>query len=249
MGAWLTDTLCTNHTVAIFDKNIDRLKYFFNVQRFVNYNEITEFEPELVINAVSLQNTISVFKEIDKYLTSNCIISDIASVKGDLEQYYKSSGRRFVSTHPMFGPTFGNVNNLNNENAIIISESDIEGKQFFRELYKTLNINIFDYSFKKHDQTTAYSLTIPFASTLVFASCMENQDAPGTTFKKHLSIARGLLSEDFYLLSEILFNKYSVEQLENIEKSLHNLIHIVKNRDSESITKFLNSSKENIAKI
>ena len=35
---------------------------------------------------------------------------------------------------------------------------------------------------------------------------MKHQEAPGTTFKKHMAIAKGLLSEDDYLLQEILFN-------------------------------------------
>ena len=33
---------------------------------------------------------------------------------------------------------------------------------------------------------------------------MKHQEAPGTTFKKHMAIAKGLLSEDDYLLQEIL---------------------------------------------
>ena len=36
------------------------------------------------------------------------------------------------------------------------------------------------------------SLSVPFASTLVFGSAMEPQSAPGTTFKRHLAIAHGL---------------------------------------------------------
>ena len=35
---------------------------------------------------------------------------------------------------------------------------------------------------------------------------MKHQEAPGTTFKKHMAIAKGLLSEDDYLFQEILFN-------------------------------------------
>ena len=34
-----------------------------------------------------------------------------------------------------------------------------------------------------HDETVAYSLSIPFVSTFVFAAVMKHQDAPGTTFK------------------------------------------------------------------
>lgn len=35
---------------------------------------------------------------------------------------------------------------------------------------------------------------------------MKHQDAPGTTFKRHMKIAKGVLNEDDYLLQEILFN-------------------------------------------
>ena len=86
----------------------------------------------------------------------------------------------------MFGPTFGNVKDLSDESAIIITESDEEGKAFFREFYSGLKIKIFEYTFQEHDETIAYSLSIPFASTMVFASIMKEQEAPGTTFKKHL---------------------------------------------------------------
>ena len=79
-------------------------------------------------------------------------------------------------------------------------------KFFFKDLYQTLRLNIFEYTFDEHDETVAYSLSIPFVSTFVFAAVMKHQEAPGTTFKKHMAIAKGLLSEDDYLLQEILFN-------------------------------------------
>jgi len=47
----------------------------------------------------------------------------------------------------MFGPTFGDIRNLRNENAIIIKESDPEGADLFRKLYEELKINVYDYSF------------------------------------------------------------------------------------------------------
>ena len=102
----------------------------------------------------------------------------------------------------MFGPTFANLGQLENENTIIISEGDHLGKIFFKDLYASLRLHICEYSFEEHDKVVAYSLGIPFASTMVFAATMKHQDAPGTTFKRHMNIARGLLSEDDYLLTE-----------------------------------------------
>ena len=246
MGSWLVESLCLDYDVGVYDLDKSRLKYFFNSHRFLSYEEIREFKPDLLINAVSLNNTISVFREIDAFLPGDCVIADITSVKNGLQAYYEESGRRFVSSHPMFGPTFANIKDLSNENAIIITESDDEGREFFRKFYRSLNLNIYEYSFEDHDETIAYCLSVPFSSSLVFAACMKKQEAPGTTFRKHLDVARGVLSEDDYLLSEILFNKFTVDQVEKIRKQLAGLIEIVKERDFEALTAFFNSLRQNI---
>jgi len=249
MGSWLVESLCLDYEVGVYDADRNKLKYFFNSRKFLYYEELVEFQPDLLINAVSLENTIKVFEELVPLLSENCIISDITSVKNGLAKYYRKAGRRFVSTHPMFGPTFANVKNLSEENAIIINESDEAGKEFFRKFYSSLHLRIHEYSFEEHDETIAYSLSIPFSSTLVFASCMKEQEAPGTTFRKHHEIARGLLSEDDYLLSEILLSPYSLEQVEKISDSLDNLIRMIKNRDKEALKDFFFELRTNIGMV
>ena len=206
MGSFFTDLLSFNHDVAVLEKDPRRMRFIYNAQRFTSPEEIADFRPELLINCVTLNATLQAFEEVFPYLPKECIISDIASVKTGLQEFYEKSGFRYVSTHPMFGPTFANLGNLQTENAIIIKESDHMGKIFFKDLYGSLKLNVCEYTFEGHDEVVAYSLSVPFASTLVFASIMKHQDAPGTTFKKHMAIARGLLSEDDYLLTEILFN-------------------------------------------
>jgi prephenate dehydrogenase len=246
MGSWLVESLCLDYEVGVYDKEKSSLKYFFNSHKFLNLDDIGEFNPDLVINAVSLNQTIEMFRNIDPHLSKECIISDITSVKNGLQEYYQQCGRRFVSTHPMFGPTFANIKDLSNENAIIITESDEEGKTFFRKFYASLKLNIYEYSFSDHDETIAYCLSVPFSSSLVFAACMKKQEAPGTTFRKHLDVARGVLSEDDYLLSEILFNPFTVEQVEKIRSQLARLIEIVRERDFNALTEFFDSLRLNI---
>lgn len=246
MGSWLVESLCLDYDVGVYDKDKHKLKYFFNSHRFLSIGEIRNFNPAMLINAVTLNNTFSVFREIQPHLDRNCILADITSVKNGLWSYYKECGMRFVSTHPMFGPTFGNIKDLSKENAIIIKESDEEGKQFFRNFYKSLKINIYEYSFEEHDQTIAYSLSIPFSSSLVFAACMKKQEAPGTTFRKHLEVARGVLSEDDYLLSEILFSPYTAEQVKKINAKLDSLIEMISKKDFESLKKFFDGLRKNI---
>ncbi len=246
MGSFFCDVLSFNHEVAIFDTDIQKLRFTFNAQRFTTYDEIKAFEPELLINAVTVKYTIEAFHKVMHYLPSSCIISDIASVKNGLPEFYASCGHPFVSTHPMFGPTFASLNNLSSENAIIISQSDHLGKVFFKDLYNQLHLNIFEYTFDEHDETIAFSLSIPFASTLVFGSVMKHQDAPGTTFKRHMAIARGLMSEDDFLLQEILFNPRTNEQLNKIKDQLTRLQSIIDAKDSAAMKAFLDEVRENI---
>ena len=246
MGTFFCDVLNMHHEVAIFDTNPDKLRFTFNTQRMTKLEEIKEFNPDLLINAATVKYTLKAFEMVMPYISDSCIISDIASVKTGLPEFYANCKHRFVSTHPMFGPTFASLSNLSSENAIIITESDHLGKVFFKDLYNQLHLNIFEYSFEEHDETIAFSLSIPFASTLVFASVMKHQDAPGTTFKRHMAIARGLMSEDDFLLSEILFNPNTPAQLAKIQSQLSRLNEIIVNHDSEKMTEFLEEVRNNI---
>ena len=247
MGSFFCDLLSFDHDVAIYDPSAERLRFTFNARRFQSLDEVDEFAPRLVINAATVKYTLDAFKSVLPHLPADAIISDIASVKTGLPEFYATCGHPYVSTHPMFGPTFASLSNLSNENAIIISEGDHLGKVFFRDLYQRLKLNIVEYTFAEHDETIAYSLSIPFAATLAFAGVIKHQDAPGTTFKRHMQIAEGLMSEDDYLVSEILFNPHTPGQLDKICESLGELKAIVERRDSRAMAEFLAKVRRNLA--
>lgn len=246
MGSFFCDLLSFDHEVAVYDPDPQRLRFTFNALRFQSLDEIDAFAPRLVINAATVKYTLRAFEDVLPRIPADTIISDIASVKTGLPEFYAGAGHPFVSSHPMFGPTFASMSNLAQENAIIISEGDCLGKAFFRDLYNSLHLHIEEYTFEEHDLTIAYSLSIPFASTLVFAGVMRHQDAPGTTFKRHMAIARGLMSEDDFLLSEILFNPNTPGQLEKIQQKLAELQSIVERRDSEAMKRYLQKVRDNL---
>lgn len=246
MGSFFSDLLSFKHSVAVFETNPQRLRFTYNVRRMSSPDEIADFDPQLVINAATVKYTIEAFRMVIPYIGKECILADIASVKTGLPEFYAECGHPFVSTHPMFGPTFASLSNLQDENAIIISEGDHLGKVFFKDLYNELHLNIREYTFKEHDEVIAYSLSIPFTSTLVFGSVMKHQDAPGTTYKRHMAIARGLMSEDDFLLTEILFNPHTVEQIDKIQDKLETLKEIVARKDSNAMKEFLEQVRENL---
>jgi prephenate dehydrogenase len=246
MGSFFLDLLSFEHETAVFEKDPKRMRFTYNCERLTTLEEVAAFKPELVINAVTVKYTIPAFEEVMPYLPADCIISDISSVKTGLKDFYEKSGYRYVSTHPMFGPTFANLNQLSEENAIIIKEGDYMGRIFFKDLYAKLGLNIYEYSFEEHDKTVAYSLSIPFVSTFVFAAVMKHQDAPGTTFKRHMRIAKGVLSEDDYLLQEILFNPYTHDQVVQIRTELKELLAIIDNKDASGMKQYLTKIRKNV---
>mgnify|MGYP003510751502 FL=1 len=120
------------------------------------------------------------------------------------------------------------------------------GKIFFQDPYQNLGLNIFEYTFDEHDETVAYSLSIPFVSTFVFAAVMKHQDAPGTTFKRHMAIAKGVLNEDDYLLQEILFNPRTPAQVEGIRTELNELLDIISRKDADAMKSYLKKIRQKI---
>jgi len=246
MGRWFVRELAPRHEICVYDRNPARLANLEKVSVAGGVDGIAAFKPALLINAVNLKDTVGAFQAIVPKLDSHCLLADVASVKGALPEFYRESGFRFVSIHPMFGPTFANVSRLEDENAIIIQESDREGVSFFFDFFKGREITVHQYSFEQHDRLIAYSLTLPFASTLVFAACMNSAAVPGTTFKKHLEIAQGLLSEDDDLLAEIIFNPHSIAQLEHVTARLEFLKHIIRARDAEEATAFFDRLRRNL---
>ena len=246
MGSFFTDVLSFEHECAVYEIDAKRMRFLYNTQRFTTMQEIEEFQPELVINAVTLKYTLTVFDQVLPHLPKDCIISDISSVKTGFKEYYDGTGFRYVSTHPMFGPTFANLGALSSENAIVISEGDYMGRIFFLDLYRRLGLNVHEYTFEEHDEAMAYSLSVPFVSTFVFSAVMKHQDSPGTTFKRHLKIARGVLSEDDTLLREILFNPKTKSHVEQIRAELKELIQIIDDRNEDALNQYLVKIRKNI---
>jgi prephenate dehydrogenase len=61
-----------------------------------------------------------------------------------------------------------------------------------------------------------------------------------------MSIARGLFSEDDYLLTEILFNPFTSGQVENIRKELKDLLALIDSKDTVKLQEYLKRLRKNI---
>jgi prephenate dehydrogenase len=247
MGGWLAGQLVPDHRVALLDRDPARAGAVEGALALERSAQLAGFGPELLVNAVPLAATVQAFEEALPHLPADCVLADLASVKGELPAWYARCGFRFASVHPMFGPTFGDLERLREENAIVIRESDPRGAALFRGLFERLGLTVFEYSFAEHDRMMAYSLSTPFACSLAFAAGIDQSVVPGTTFARHLQIARGLLTEDDDLLLHILFdNRHSGPQLARLAENLSRLRELIETGDTDGARRLLARLRRNV---
>jgi prephenate dehydrogenase len=247
MGGWLSTILCRHHHVGIIDKQPVEVKPATNITVINKKQEIAEFNPDLLVNAVTLDATRRVFEELMPWLPGHTMLADMASVKNGISSFYQQCGRKFVSTHPMFGPTFADLQNLKSEHAILIKESDQEGKKFFEQLFSDLGLTLHHLTFREHDERMSESLSVPFILSMLFASQLRENDHPGTTYDKHLQIARGLFTEDHTLLTEVLMNPATLEKISGLKKDLDALQDAIEKKDASGLMRFLGEASQRVS--
>ena len=67
MGSFFTDLLSFDHEVAVLEKDPKRMRFIYNALRLQKPEEVKDFNPELVINCVTLSYTIEAFKAVMPY--------------------------------------------------------------------------------------------------------------------------------------------------------------------------------------
>ena len=55
MGRFFADTLSFHHEVCLFDTDPKQLRFVYNAIRTTDLEEVKAFEPELMINAVTIK--------------------------------------------------------------------------------------------------------------------------------------------------------------------------------------------------
>jgi prephenate dehydrogenase len=235
MGAMLGAMLQGENAIAIYDPGMRTEETPRSFIRLSKPEEAREFRPDILLNCTGPEATITSFDQFLPFLSGDCIIADIASVKSSLPEYYSSAGVKFVSLHPMFGPTFANMDNLKGLNCIIIAESDKEGRAFFSSFFTRSGISVQELSFAEHDMLMSRVLAVPFITTLLFAAGSDEDLPGGTTYRRHLEIARGLFSENPAVLAGILANRYNAAQAGKMMENLKRLVPMLEKQDTAAI--------------
>ncbi|MEA1993438.1 MAG: prephenate dehydrogenase/arogenate dehydrogenase family protein, partial [Euryarchaeota archaeon] len=243
MGSWFIKELSTDHTTVGYDADKKKMETA-GTACLENPSELSSFSPDLLINAVTLQNTVQAFETSIPYLPPDCSIADIATIKRPLLAYYKNCGRRFISVHPMFGPRFSDLEHLQKETVIIIRESDGRLKDFFGRFFRKHGLTLVELSFEEHDRVMATALTVPFVCSMIFAAVLQGDTVPGTTFARHRVVAEKLLKEENSLLAEVLFNSHSLTQIKKLNDQLALLESLAKRKNRKEVRAFFDDLRK-----
>lgn len=248
MGSWLVRQLLERDLiVGVYDPLKDLRQITAKAHKLETLEQLQNFSAQILINAASLNNCVAAFTQVLKVLPADCLLADIASIKENIAEFYTRAGRNFVSVHPMFGPTFASLNSLQGQNAIIIKDSCAPGRAFFADIFARLELKTFQMSFAEHDRMMAYSLSVPFFCSLLFADAFESANVPGSTFAKHLQVAQGLLSEDPELLIGVLGSSASRHKLDELQLRAQALVGLIAAADQDPVKQQLQNLKTRLA--
>ena len=102
MGSFFTDILSFQHETAVFDVNPHQLRFVYNTYRFTTLEEIKEFEPELVITAVTVKYTLDAFfvELLQSCFYRGNITND--AVFGQYGQHFAKSVQRVLYCHGIY---------------------------------------------------------------------------------------------------------------------------------------------------
>lgn len=184
LGTSLASTLKEKFSVYGCDNNIDHVKYLkekFSVTE-IKSDLFFEFlkNADLVIIATPVEAAFSVMDYINdlyekKSIRKDLIVTDLASTKADLMDYYNNNSFyfRYAGSHPMAGSDLSGPRNAREDmfqNATIYitpPDGDSEIVEIIRDFWKQIGARPFVISHKIHDKWGAY-----LSHGLHLVSCM-----------------------------------------------------------------------------
>ncbi len=85
MGRWLIRELASKHEVWVHDLDEARLEGLGRAKAARTIDELTGAGPEMLINAVSLKQTVPAFEAVVPGLRPDCLLADVVAIIGSVD--------------------------------------------------------------------------------------------------------------------------------------------------------------------
>ncbi|MDW7759396.1 MAG: hypothetical protein SCM96_02015 [Acidobacteriota bacterium] len=246
MGRWLASGLARDAEVGVHDSDTGRMASVPGAARLEHPAELAGFRPDLLVNAVGIGDTVSAFRAVEPFLPPGCILTDIATIKSPVFEYYSGCPFPHASIHPLFGPNFADLDRISGGVVLVLRESAEPAKILFRRVFDALRCRVVECSLAEHEAVMGTSLSLPVASAIAFAAALSPDPLPGSSFSAFREITRRMFREDDRLLAEILFNPHSLRRIDDMTRSLEFLKHVIRARDYDEAFGLLDRLRKKI---
>lgn len=209
---------------------------------------------EFIMIATPMETTASIIESICK-LGTKAVVFDISSIKSpaiSAVENAKRSGIRYISTHPMFGPSAGS---LVDRNFLICDSSTDELTKEITDLVAPLGLKITCINHQEHDLMMSRVLGLPHLMSFLFLSlCADEKSSfsatsalAGTTFNRQMDVARFVASQHAALYHDIQhLNRFSSDLFARAKTSLEELKTMLLNDDETLFAEFMEDMRKKI---
>ncbi|MDP2301774.1 MAG: prephenate dehydrogenase [Ignavibacteria bacterium] len=213
-------------------------------------------EADIIFIALPISDSLDALKQIAPFVKTDCIISDVCSVKGIFEETWKSLSSKgyFIGGHPMTGKEksgYENSDPLLFENAVYILCGELEdssaSKEFLKLLY-SIGAKVKFLSAEIHDKITAKVSHLP----QIVAVALVNAITGGNNNNESIEFSAGgfrdmtrIASSPFGIWKPILFNNKEniLDSIDEIILHLNEFKELLLEEDSNQIEDLFNSAR------
>ena len=240
-------------------KNISLIKKINKKTKFINRLDSQISKMDLIILCTHMNQYISIIKKLQKFTSSNNIITDTGSTKRDIINLINRNKKIkdiFIPSHPIAGsevsgPKNGNKNLFKNKWCIILNSKNKIKLKKLENFWKKLGSKIILMNAIEHDKI--FSITSHLPHLIAYNLVKTAIDFQKKTKKNIIKYSAGglrdfsrIASSNEIMWKDIFFsNKDNIIQSINIfVKNLNNFKNLINKKNNKDIIKILKNSKK-----
>jgi prephenate dehydrogenase len=260
MGGWFAAFLKNNgYSIIISDSNKPLARRFAGKKhfKFLADPRLAVQQAELVILATPTEVTKNILKEIEPYLSRNCLLVEISSIKKPVRatlQDMKRRGIAVLSIHPMFG---AGIKDLAGKTIVTTMLPRSKKTSKFLSLFRRKGAMIIHSEFDQHDKYASITLALPHFMSIALVNALRScrftpnqlKAVAGTTFRLQLLIAEALYQENFDNEASILMdNKQALRMLKAFVKENNRTLSMLDGKEKQSLLQTLQKGRDYLSR-
>jgi prephenate dehydrogenase len=180
---------------------------------------------DALILAVPIHSIETVLLKILPHTSESTIIVDVATVKVYTAALLKklARDRRYIATHPMFGPQSYEKRNKNIQGfRIVVTENTLEQKEYAQlvSLLRKIGFDVVEMTSARHDQHLAETLFLThFIGQMIHRGGFERTDIDSVSFGFLMNAVDSVRNDTALFQDVFKFNPYCEQVLKRLEKA------------------------------